>query len=92
VPGVLGAVPTGVPAKKPRRTAGAKVEEERDLYLHSSPRVAVSVITIAEQVRQALAGRAAGKSVEIWLQDEARGGQQDSLTRIGPSLARVRAR
>jgi hypothetical protein len=50
------------------------------------------LITITEQVRQALAGRAAGKSVEIWFQDEARGSQQGSLTRIGPSAARVRAR
>ena len=33
-------------------------------------------------MRQALAGRAGGKSVEIWFQDEARVGQQGTLTRI----------
>jgi hypothetical protein len=29
-----------------------------------------------------LAGRAAGKPVEVWFQDEARVGQQGTLTRI----------
>jgi hypothetical protein len=33
-------------------------------------------------VRQALPGRAAGKPIEVWFQDEARVGQQGTLTRI----------
>jgi len=33
-------------------------------------------------VREALGGRAAGRAVEIWFQDEARIGQQGTLTRI----------
>jgi len=33
-------------------------------------------------VRQALPGRAAGKPIEVWFQDEARVGQQGTLTRV----------
>src|SRR3954454_14575219 len=38
----------------------------------------------AELVREALPERARGKPVEIWFQDEARVGQQGTLTRVWP--------
>ena len=38
--------------------------------------------SFAELVRQALPGRAAGKPIEVWFQDEARVGQQGTLARI----------
>src|SRR6185369_12218954 len=39
--------------------------------------------SFAELVREALPERARGKPVEIWFQDEARVGQQGTLTRVG---------
>src|SRR5918994_4998479 len=60
------APPVGAPAAPSRRRGGAGGFQKK----------------FAELVKQALPARAVGKPIEIWFQDEARVGQQGTLTRV----------